>query len=263
MTASQAEVAATTKPGPGPGAGAPAIKLKPAKGRAVGLPSLWSEKPLVLAFCGHLGSAASVEQVLLLRDARDTLDQAGAALACVVSGGWEHAEAFRRDHNVWYPIFCDAGPAHEAFAVAPELPATFVIDTSGAIRFAHRGTDAFDQVSTWDVAEAVCAITGAHVERPELPEPAPAVDANWAGSPLVQAAAPLPLRGAFEFTCPKCGGSSCETNTISAAGGWLSRMFNYEYRKFTAVSCTACGYSELYKGQAGAWANGADILAGR
>ena len=49
---------------------------------------------------------------------------------------------------------------------------------------------------------------------------------------------------------------------FSSLGGWLSRLFNFQYRKFSAVSCTKCTYTELYKAESGALSNIFDILAG-
>ncbi|OGO51403.1 MAG: GTP-binding protein [Chloroflexi bacterium RBG_16_68_14] len=64
------------------------------------------------------------------------------------------------------------------------------------------------------------------------------------------------------FRCAKCGNTGCEVNTLSTAGGWLSRLFNFQYRKFSAVSCSNCKYTELYRAEAGALSNIFDLLAG-
>ncbi|WP_247729752.1 zinc ribbon domain-containing protein [Halovivax limisalsi] len=49
--------------------------------------------------------------------------------------------------------------------------------------------------------------------------------------------------------CPKCGHTETETDEISTTGGGLSKMFDIQNRSFQVVSCTNCGYSELYRGQ--------------
>lgn len=49
--------------------------------------------------------------------------------------------------------------------------------------------------------------------------------------------------------CPKCGRTDTEVDSISTTGSGLSKMFDIQNRKFTVVSCTNCGYSELYKGR--------------
>lgn len=68
--------------------------------------------------------------------------------------------------------------------------------------------------------------------------------------------------GQLNYRCGKCGNATYEVNTLSTAGGWLSRLFNFQYRKFSAITCTQCGYTELYKARSGALSNIADILAG-
>ncbi|MFC6716899.1 zinc ribbon domain-containing protein [Natrialbaceae archaeon GCM10025810] len=52
-----------------------------------------------------------------------------------------------------------------------------------------------------------------------------------------------------ETGCPKCGGTETEIDKISTTGTGLSKMFDIQNRRFMVVSCTDCGYSELYKGQ--------------
>ncbi|EJN60405.1 zinc ribbon domain-containing protein [Halogranum rubrum] len=52
-----------------------------------------------------------------------------------------------------------------------------------------------------------------------------------------------------ERGCPKCGHTETEVDSIATTGGGLSKMFDIQNRKFTVVSCTNCGYSELYRGR--------------
>ncbi|ELZ91959.1 hypothetical protein C440_16644 [Haloferax mucosum ATCC BAA-1512] len=40
-------------------------------------------------------------------------------------------------------------------------------------------------------------------------------------------------------------------DSIATSGTGLSKIFDVQNRKFTVVSCTSCGYSELYRGQSG------------
>jgi hypothetical protein len=49
--------------------------------------------------------------------------------------------------------------------------------------------------------------------------------------------------------CPKCGHAETEMDTISTTGSGLSKMFDVQNRRFTAVTCTSCGYTELYRAQ--------------
>ena len=49
------------------------------------------------------------------------------------------------------------------------------------------------------------------------------------------------------YICPKCGNTSFEHDTIQTTGGNFSKIFDVQNKKFTAVSCTQCGYTEFYK----------------
>ena len=50
------------------------------------------------------------------------------------------------------------------------------------------------------------------------------------------------------YVCPKCGNKSFETDEIRTTGGRFSKIFDIQNKKFTAVTCTQCKYTELYKG---------------
>lgn len=52
-----------------------------------------------------------------------------------------------------------------------------------------------------------------------------------------------------ESGCPKCGNEDAEVDTIATTGAGLSRLFDVQTRQFRVVTCTNCGYSELYRGQ--------------
>lgn len=57
--------------------------------------------------------------------------------------------------------------------------------------------------------------------------------------------------------CPKCGHTETDVGTISTTGGGLSKMFDIQTNQFNVVSCTHCGYSELYRDDT---ASGSDIV---
>ena len=50
-----------------------------------------------------------------------------------------------------------------------------------------------------------------------------------------------------QYVCPKCGNMHYVTDTIQTTGGNFSKIFDIQNKKFTVISCSACGYSELYK----------------
>jgi hypothetical protein len=47
--------------------------------------------------------------------------------------------------------------------------------------------------------------------------------------------------------CPKCGHTETEMDSIATSGTGLSKIFDVQNRSFTVVTCTNCGYSELYR----------------
>lgn len=53
--------------------------------------------------------------------------------------------------------------------------------------------------------------------------------------------------GGDDQGCPKCGHEETDVGTISTTGGGLSKMFDIQTNKFSVVTCTNCGYSELYR----------------
>jgi len=50
------------------------------------------------------------------------------------------------------------------------------------------------------------------------------------------------------YKCPKCNNRTFETDTIATTGSGFSKFFDLQNRKFMTVSCSNCGYTELYKG---------------
>jgi len=49
------------------------------------------------------------------------------------------------------------------------------------------------------------------------------------------------------YVCPKCGNTFYETEEIRTTGGALSKLFDIQNKRFVAVICTQCGYTELYR----------------
>lgn len=53
----------------------------------------------------------------------------------------------------------------------------------------------------------------------------------------------------MQYVCPKCGNRHYESDQFQATGGTFAKMFDIQNKKFITVSCTNCGYTELYKAQ--------------
>lgn len=65
-------------------------------------------------------------------------------------------------------------------------------------------------------------------------------------------------RGKFfmeKWTCPKCGNSGYEQDQFQATGGNFAKIFDVQNKKFITISCTKCGYTEIYKTQTEAGIN--------
>jgi predicted nucleic-acid-binding Zn-ribbon protein len=53
------------------------------------------------------------------------------------------------------------------------------------------------------------------------------------------------------YECAKCGHGEYDVGEVRAAGSTLTRLFDVEGEKFTAVICGRCGYTDLYKAEKG------------
>ncbi|MEG2983276.1 MAG: zinc ribbon domain-containing protein [Peptostreptococcaceae bacterium] len=49
------------------------------------------------------------------------------------------------------------------------------------------------------------------------------------------------------YICPKCDNNEYETDEICATGSGLSKIFDVQNRKFTALTCKKYKYTEFYK----------------
>lgn len=51
----------------------------------------------------------------------------------------------------------------------------------------------------------------------------------------------------IQYICPKCGNMHYVVDQFQATGGNFAKIFDVQNKKFTVVSCSQCGYSELYR----------------
>lgn len=63
-----------------------------------------------------------------------------------------------------------------------------------------------------------------------------------------------------QYVCPKCGCMHYETDRFQATSGNFARIFDVQNKKFITVSCSQCGYTELYRSQSSAGWNVLDFL---
>ena len=50
-----------------------------------------------------------------------------------------------------------------------------------------------------------------------------------------------------KWECPKCKNGEYEKDQFQATGGDFAKVFDVQNKKFITISCTKCGYTELYK----------------
>lgn len=65
-----------------------------------------------------------------------------------------------------------------------------------------------------------------------------------------------------QYVCVKCGNQSFESDQFQATGGNFAKIFDIQNKKFITISCTRCGYTELYKANSDSGWNILDFLMG-
>ena len=48
------------------------------------------------------------------------------------------------------------------------------------------------------------------------------------------------------FKCLKCGGGDYETGQLRGTGGFWTKIFNIQNRKFVTLTCRHCKFTEFY-----------------
>ncbi|NLP57208.1 zinc ribbon domain-containing protein [Lutibacter sp. B1] len=65
----------------------------------------------------------------------------------------------------------------------------------------------------------------------------------------------------LKYTCPKCNNKTYKTGEIRTTGGFWTKIFNIQNKKFTSVTCERCSYTEFYKAPTKALSNIFDFFA--
>ena len=63
-----------------------------------------------------------------------------------------------------------------------------------------------------------------------------------------------------QYICPKCQNTSYISDRFQATGGNFSKIFDVQNKKFVTISCTSCGYTELYRSETSSGMNVLDFL---
>ncbi len=49
------------------------------------------------------------------------------------------------------------------------------------------------------------------------------------------------------YQCPKCQCRDYETGEFRATGGFLTKIFDVQSRRYSTVTCENCKYTEIYQ----------------
>lgn len=67
----------------------------------------------------------------------------------------------------------------------------------------------------------------------------------------------------LNYTCPKCENTKYETDEFRATGGFLTKLFDIQSKRFTTVTCQRCKYTELFKADSSKLGNVFDFFVER
>ena len=57
------------------------------------------------------------------------------------------------------------------------------------------------------------------------------------------------------WVCLKCDHKDYDVGEVRVSGGFWSRIFDVQNKKYSTVSCEKCGYTEFYKGSSSTLGN--------
>ncbi|NLB90845.1 MAG: DNA-binding protein [Clostridiales bacterium] len=60
-----------------------------------------------------------------------------------------------------------------------------------------------------------------------------------------------------QYKCQKCGNDHYISDQLQATGGNFAKLFDVQNKRFTTISCSRCGFTELYRKEN---SSGMDIL---
>ena len=49
------------------------------------------------------------------------------------------------------------------------------------------------------------------------------------------------------YQCPKCNNTTYQKDKIRATGSGFSKIFDIQNKRFIAITCSNCSYTEFYK----------------
>ncbi len=63
------------------------------------------------------------------------------------------------------------------------------------------------------------------------------------------------------WSCPKCSNVSFDQGEIRTTGGFFSKLFNVQNKRFTSITCTTCQFTEFYRAQQSSLGNVLDFFS--
>lgn len=64
------------------------------------------------------------------------------------------------------------------------------------------------------------------------------------------------------YSCAKCRNRQFESSEFRATGGFLTKLFDIQTKRFTTVTCSRCKFTELYQADSSMLGNIFDFAAG-
>lgn len=59
----------------------------------------------------------------------------------------------------------------------------------------------------------------------------------------------------IKFKCVKCSNTEFEVGEFRATGGFLTKVFDIQSRRFSTVTCSRCKYTEIYRARSSTLGN--------
>lgn len=66
----------------------------------------------------------------------------------------------------------------------------------------------------------------------------------------------------ISYSCVKCTNPTFKAEDVALTGAKWGRYFDHQGKKFTAIMCENCGYTDFYRIESSKAANILDILVG-
>ncbi|MFC1477210.1 zinc ribbon domain-containing protein [candidate division KSB1 bacterium] len=66
----------------------------------------------------------------------------------------------------------------------------------------------------------------------------------------------------LNYQCPKCANTDYKLGEFRAAGGFVSKVFDVQNKKFTTVTCSQCTYTEIFQAESSMLGNIFDFFTG-